>query len=404
MALARQRVARAHAQAELEVAAAGPQIDASGTIDRERVSSHGFLSAYAGSQPTIGADGPWYTTGLVGFDGVWDLDIWGRHRAEIAAAVGNENAQKAEQAEVALELSTDIARIYYAVQTYRSAIDLLKQQRDAISIEVDAHRSRFARGLEPDTPVKQAQARLLSVDQQIAQTSEDVASEQESLRALIGADSGGLDEVAPRPLPVVATSVPASLGFQLLARRPDLQALHWYVIASLRRVDAAKAVFYPDFDIKAFFGFNALDLSQLFLHQSQQINIAPGLYLPVFDSGRLNASLGGERASSNATILQYNQAVLNAVRDVAQNGSALKDLSERTTMQWKKLQDVQFVFDSASARYGRGLADRPQVEEARETAIQEQLALLELTGQGLQTSIALTKTLGGGYHATIDAQ
>jgi hypothetical protein len=68
----------------------------------------------------------------------------------------------------------------------------------------------------------------------------------------------------------------------------------------LKRVDAAKAAFYPSFDIKAFFGFNALNLSQLFLHASQQINIAPGLYLPVFDSGRLNASLGGERAEQRA--------------------------------------------------------------------------------------------------------
>ncbi|MFM0123388.1 hypothetical protein P0D73_31620 [Paraburkholderia sp. RL18-101-BIB-B] len=84
--------------------------------------------------------------------------------------------------------------------------------------------------------------------------------------------------------------------------------------------------------------------------------------------------------------------------------SALKDLSERTAMQQKKLQDVRFVFDSASARYGRGLVDRLQVEEARESAIQEQLALLELTGQSLQASIALTKTLGGGYQAAVDAQ
>jgi len=404
MALARQRVAQAQAQAELAVAAAGPQLAASGAIDRERVSSHGFLSAYAGSDPAIGANGPWYTTGLVGFDGAWDLDIWGRHRAEIAATMGVQNAQKAEEAEVALELSTDIARIYYVVQTARSEIDLLKQQRDAISIEVDAQRSRFARGLEPDTTAKQAEAKLLTVDQQIAQTSEQVTNGRESLRALIGADSGALGNMAPQPLSIVATGVPDNLGFQLLARRPDLQALHWYVVSSLKRVDAAKAAFYPSFDIKAFFGFNALNLSQLFLHASQQINIAPGLYLPVFDSGRLNASLGGERASSNATILQYNQAVLNAVRDVAQNGSALKDLGERTAIQQKKLQDVQFVFDSASARYRRGLVDRLQVEEARESAIQEQLALLELTGQRLQTSIALTKTLGGGYQATIDAQ
>ena len=50
------------------------------------------------------------------------------------------------------------------------------------------------------------------------------------------------------------------------------------------------------------------------------------------------------------------------------------------------------------------LVDRLQVEEARETAIQERLALLGLTGQSIQTSIALMKTLGGGYQATVEAQ
>jgi outer membrane protein, multidrug efflux system len=405
MALARQRVAQAHSQSRLAVAVSGLQLNAMGAIDRERVSSHGFLSAYAGHDPAIGADGPWYTTGLVGFDGVWDIDIWGKHRAEIAAAMGVEEARKAEEAAVALELSTDIARIYYSVQTALSVLDLLNQQKDAVAIEVDAHRSRFARGLEPDTLSKEAEAKLISVEQQIAQTSQEVASGEEGLRALIGADSSSeLVRIATRPLPIVTTGVPSTLGFQLLARRPDLQALRWYVVSSLKRVDAAKVAFYPSFDIKAFFGFNALNLSQLFLHSSQQINIIPGLNLPVFDSGRLNAQLSGERAASNALILQYNQAVLNAVRDVAQTGNALRDLNERTAMQLRKREAVQFTFDSAAARYGRGLADKLQVEEAREARIQAQLGLLQLTGQGLQSSIALTKILGGGYEAAADNQ
>ncbi|MGY2491493.1 MdtP family multidrug efflux transporter outer membrane subunit [Cupriavidus sp. CP313] len=402
MALAHQRLAQTQARADLVAAASGPQVSAIGSIDRERVSSHGFLSAYSGFAPAIGANGPWYTTGLIGLAGAWDLDIWGRHRAEIAAAIGVENAQKAEAAQVALELSTGVAKLYYSVQTALSAIDLLKRERDAIAIELDAHRSMIARGLEPETTAKQAEAKLLSVEQKLSQVSDEVTNGQEAMRALIGADSREPVDIAPRTLPVVATGVPSSLGFQLLARRPDLQALHWYVVSSLKQVEAAKAAFYPSFDIKAFFGFNALDLSQLFLHASQQINIAPGLYLPVFDSGRLNANLRGERAASNAVILQYNQAVLNAVRDVAQTGSALKDLGERTAMQQRKLEAVQFTLDSASAQYARGLANRLQVEQARETAIQEQLAMLQLTTQSLQQSIVLTRTLGGGYQAAGD--
>ncbi len=404
MASARQRVAQVHSQAELAVAVSGLQVSALGVVDREHVSSHGFLGAYAGTDPAIGATGPWYTAGLVGFGGTWDIDIWGRHRAEIAAAMGAENAQMAEEAEVALELSTDIAGFYYSVQTALAASNLLKEERDAIAIELDAHRSRFARGLEPDTLTKEVEARLVSVDQQIAQTSDEVTNGQEAMRALIGAGSGESLAIAARSLPVVVAGVPSSLGFQLLARRPDLQALRWYVVSSLKRVDAAKAAFYPDFDIRAFFGFNALDLSQLFLHASQQINILPGVSLPIFDGGRLNASLRGERAVSNELILKYNQAVLNAVRDVAQTGSALKDVNDRRVMQQQKLEDVQFIFDSASAQYGRGLADKQTVEQAREARIQEQLAMLQLTAQGIQTSIALTKNLGGGYQAAVDAR
>ncbi len=398
MALALQRVMQAQARAELVAAASGPQVSAIGTVDRERVSSHGFLSAYSGFEPAIGANGPWYTTGLAGLGGTWDFDIWGQHRAEISAAIGVENARRAEAAQVALELSTGVARLYYAVQTALSAIDLLKRERDAIAIEVDAHRLKFARGLEPETAAMQAETRRLSVEQKISQASDEVINGREAMRALIGADSREPVDISPTPLPSVASGVPASLGFQLLARRPDLQALHWYIVSSLKQVDAAKAAFYPSFDIKAFFGFNALNLSQLFLHASQQINIAPGFYLPVFDSGRLNANLRGERSASNAVILQYNQAVLNAVRDVAQTGSALKDLSERTALQQRKLQAVQFTLDSASAQYVRGLANRLQVEQARETALQEQLEMLQLTARNLQTSIVLTRTLGGGYH------
>ncbi|TRV99519.1 multidrug resistance transporter, partial [Klebsiella pneumoniae] len=71
------------------------------------------------------------------------------------------------------------------------------------------------------------------------------------------------------------------LSFELLARRPDLQALRGYVTASLSQVDAAKAAFYPHFDIKAFWGYNALSVGDLFKSSFQQINLLPGLYLPI---------------------------------------------------------------------------------------------------------------------------
>jgi multidrug efflux system outer membrane protein len=171
------------------------------------------------------------------------------------------------------------------------------------------------------------------------------------------------------------------------------------VEASFSRIDAAKAAFYPSFDIKAFFGFNALHLADLFTHASQQINLIPGLTLPIFDGGRLNANLSGAREGSNLLIEQYNQAVLNAVRDVAQTGSRLQDLDAETALQKQRIESVAFARDSVEAHYQRGLTNRLAALEARQPVIAEQVALLTLNGQILSQEIALTKALGGGYRA-----
>ncbi|MRB55753.1 multidrug resistance transporter, partial [Bacillus thuringiensis] len=81
---------------------------------------------------------------------------------------------------------------------------------------------------------------------------------RESLRALIGAGAKDLPEIKPVALPTVDTGIPATLSYDLLARRPDLQAMRWYVQASLSPVEAARALFYPSFDIKVFFGLDAI--------------------------------------------------------------------------------------------------------------------------------------------------
>jgi multidrug efflux system outer membrane protein len=200
---------------------------------------------------------------------------------------------------------------------------------------------------------------------------------------------------------VIDSLVPviAALSYELLARRPDLQAMRWCVEASLDRIDAAKAAFYPSFDIKAFLGFNALHLADLFTHASEQINLIPGLYLQIFDGGKLNANLSGAREGSNLLIEQYNQAVLNAVRDIAQTGSRLQVLDAEAELQKQRIESVAFARDSVEASFQRGLANRLSALDARQPVITEQVALLVLNAQMLDAEIALTKALGGGYRA-----
>jgi multidrug efflux system outer membrane protein len=399
MVIARTRVAQAKSDVELVRTGSSLQVAAIALVDREHVSANGFLGPFAENEPELGLTGPWYTEGVVGLGASLNVDIWGKQRAQVAASLGVSNARLAETSAVELEISTDVAQLYYGIQTTYQLIDLLNQSHEVAVFSVEAHDARATRGLEPRTLLEEARAQQLAIERQIVAAQNQIRQFRESLRALVGAGPDGLRPIEPVALPRSQAALPATLSYELLARRPDLQAMRWYVEASFDRIDAAKAAFYPSFDIKAFFGYNALHLSDLFMHASQQINLIPGLYLPIFDGGRLNANLSGAREASNLLIEQYNEAVLNAVRDVAQTGSLLQALDAETGLQKQRIESVAFVRDSVEAHYRRGLDSRVAALEARQPVIAEQVALLALNGQMLGQEIALTKALGGGYRA-----
>ncbi|WP_438442904.1 MdtP family multidrug efflux transporter outer membrane subunit [Kluyvera georgiana] len=399
LAEAKLREDKARAQASLLEAGSQLQMAALGMINRQRASANGFLGPYALDEPRLGMDGPYYTEATVGLVAGFDPDLWGAHRSAVSAAIGAQNASLAETAAVELSLSVAVAQLYYSIQASYQMLDLLEQTRSVIDYAVQAHQSKVAQGLEAKVPYHGARAQILAVEKQIAATKGQIKETRESLRALMGAGADGLPEIKPVALPQVQAGVPATLSYSLLARRPDLQAMRWYVQASLDQVDAARALFYPSFDIKMFFGLDAIHIDDLFKGTSRQINFIPGLRLPLFDGGRLNANLQNTRANSNMLIERYNQSVLNAVRDVAIGGTRLQTLSDERQMQADRVEAMRYSQSAAEAAFNRGLGSRLQATEARLPVLAEQMSLLMLDTQRVIQSLQLIKTLGGGYQA-----
>lgn len=397
LAEAKLREKKSQSQAELLEAGSQLQVAALGMLNRQRASANGFLGPYALDAPKLGMDGPYYTEATIGLFAGIDLDFWGVHRSAVAAAIGAQNAALAETAAVELSLTTGVAQLYYSMQASYQMLDLLQQTRDVVDYAIQAHQSKVAHGLEAKVPYHGARAQMLAVDKQIAAVKGQIKETRESLRALMGVEA--MPDIKPASLPQVNTGIPSTLSYELLARRPDLQAMRWYVQASLNQVDAARALFYPSFDIKAFFGLDSIHLDSLFKNTSKQINFIPGLRLPLFDGGRLNANLASTRAASNILIERYNQSVLNAVRDVAINGARLQTLNDERDMQVQRVDATRYTQASAEAALKQGLGSRLQATEARPPVLSEQVSLLMLDTQRIIQSIQLIKSLGGGYQA-----
>lgn len=96
---------------------------------------------------------------------------------------------------------------------------------------------------------------------------------------------------------------------------------------------------------------------------------------------------------------RYNQSVLNAVRDVAINGTRLQTLNDQRAIQAQRVDAKRYTQASAEAALKQGPGSRLQATAARLPVLSEQVSLLMLDTLRIIQSIQLIKSPGGGYQA-----
>ncbi|MEG5549550.1 multidrug resistance outer membrane protein MdtQ [Enterobacter wuhouensis] len=395
MQIARQRITLAEAQARATMAADGPQVDFSADAERQKMSAEGLMGPFAITDPAAGTTGPWYTNGTFGLTAGWDLDLWGKNRAQVEARIGKVNAQNAEMEQTRQLLATSVARLYWEWQTQAAVGDVLAQIKREQDNIIGADRELYQHGITSSVEGVETDINASKTEEQLAEVKGKMKAVEARLEALTNSASMTLSRHA---LPTAEAALPATLGYELLARRPDLQEAHWYIEASMSEVEAAKAAFYPDVNLMAFLQQDALHLSDLFRSSAQQMGVTAGLTLPIFDSGRLNANLDIAQAQSNLSVANYNKAVVDAVNQVARTASEVETLTAKNQQQRQVEKDAARVVALAQARYSAGIIAGSRVSEAKIPALRERIAALTLKGQYVDATLQLTSALGGGYH------
>lgn len=323
----------------------------------------------------------------------------GENRALVKARIGEVKAQVAEQAQTRELLASSVARLYWQWQTEAAVKTVLQQVKSEQNNIVSVDTALYQRGITNSAEGAENDINVSKTDQQLADVAGNMKEIEARLMALTNSQSQSLN-LRAAPLPAVSAQMPSELGYELLARRPDLQEAHWYIESSLSEIDAAKAAFYPDINLMAFLQQDALHLSDLFRHSAQQMGVTAGLTLPIFDSGRLNANLDIASAQNGLSIAKYNKAVVDAVNQVAKTASQVETLMEKNQQQQQVEKDAQRVVNLAQARMNAGILPGSRVSMAKLPALQERITALRLHGQWLDASIQLTSALGGGYHQT----
>jgi multidrug efflux system outer membrane protein len=121
---------------------------------------------------------------------------------------------------------------------------------------------------------------------------------------------------------------------------------------------------------------------------------------PLLNAGR---TLGNYRASVaqwEQAKLQYQQAVLTALREVSDALTALGKLSEAETGQGGAVKALEEAVGHATDRYRQGLANYFEVLEAQQQLYPAQYTLAQIRRDRLLAHVRLYKALGGGWSLT----
>ena len=256
---------------------------------------------------------------------------------------------------------------------------------------------RVNAGLDTRLELRQSEGGLPEARLQLEVVQEQMALTRNALNALVGGSNSADTLVPSAQSAIKSVAVTPVIPADLLGRRADIAAARWRVQASTSDVANAKTQFYPNINLVAFAGFSSIGLGQLLDSGSQQWGVGPALRLPIFDAGRLRANLRGKTADLDAAVESYNAAVIDAVRDVADQVASSQAIVRQQTEQRAAQDAAEGAYDIAVQRYKAGLGNYLNVLSAETSVLAQRRLAVDLAGRALETQVALMRALGGGY-------
>ncbi|MCY1230476.1 Outer membrane protein OprM [compost metagenome] len=329
----------------------------------------------------------------------WEVDLWGRIRAQSRAAKSQYAATVDEYLWAQRAVAATTAKAWFTL--IRSA-KLEDRQRQAVAVQeqlVQISERRVAIGAAPDTePVEAKNALRTQVD---ALRKAELARSQaaQALELMLGRYPAGEigDSVAKLELPAMPAAPQAGLPADLLDRRPDLTAAAHRVAAAFDLRQSAEAARLPGISISA--AITGIRSDVLLLNQAgtpiKGLNGA--IFAPLFTGGELKARAEYYSAEQKAAMIAYGNNALQALGEVDAGLRAESNLADRARQLQDRMNESQLLVQREEARASIGASDPRGVLKARQALLAAEMDLINVRGDHLNQRIALLLALGGDW-------
>jgi outer membrane protein, multidrug efflux system len=333
------------------------------------------------------------------FDGLWELDLFGRVRRNVEAARGDLGASEATVRDARVSVIAEVARDYFILRGLQDQLALTERNADNQfnSLKLTRNRLEAGRGNELDTARAEAQWQTTLASVPTLQAS--IATTSYRLSVLTGRQPTALrDKLASlAPLPGLPPLNAIGTPEQLLRRRPDVRIAERHLAAATARVGVATGDLFPKVTLVGEVGYWAPTFGAFGQSEARFFSAGPSISWAAFDLGRVRARIGSAKAQTDAALAAYEGAVLGALEDTEDSLISYgRSQSRREALRIAAAASDKAA-DLARKRFEGGLIDFLEVLDAERTALSAELLLSQSRTDAATSLVAVYKALGAGW-------
>ena len=327
----------------------------------------------------------------------YEADFWGKYR-QLAESAFEHAASIAEDLNTALLLlSAEVASKYFELRALDAEIDVLEKTTSAKRELSIITQVQFEGGLDTVFPPLQQEIELAQIAQNLEETKRKRVVAENALAILLGTSPSSFSfqkKSFIASLPLIPTNLPA----EILARRPDIRQKEHLLEEQRLKVGVAKTAYFPDITLGGGYGFQSDHASSLFKWKNHIWNLAANLITPIFDAGKITATVHVEKARYKEIVAQFCDTVINAFGEVE---NALANV--QSTQQQIQYVNARVVFSKeiyaiAMMNYDTGLIDFTHVIDAQLQELSNEREQVLMTKDQLFATILLIKSIGGSWN------
>ncbi len=336
-----------------------------------------------------------------GFNGSWEIDIWGKLRRSTEASKAELLSTEEARQAVILSLVSSVANGYITLRDFDKQLEIANRTAKTREESYKLFKLRYEGGVISELELNQVKSEYEQALATIPQVEKQIGFQENALSVLLGRNPGPIDRgksIDELALP----AVPAGLPSDLLEKRPDVRQAEQALVAANARIGVAKAQFFPTISLTGLFGWASTELSNLFNGPAQVWSWGGAVAAPIFTGGSLLGQFWASEAIQQQTLFSYQSTVQTAFREVNDALIDQRRTREQLEAQKRQVDSLKEYARIARLRYDNGYTSYIEVLDAERSLFSAELTYAQTQGILFGALVNLYKSMGGGWVVEAD--